>query len=102
MLKLVTLMTRGIILEMRSRRWAMFILLLAAMLMLFAGSTFLAGTLDSPFRFLLYWGACAWLTLGAMLLAFWDLLVVRAAARAERRKLERGMIERPPDDEGEP
>ncbi len=42
MLRTILLMTRGIILDPRTRRWAMFILLLAALLMLFAGSTFLS------------------------------------------------------------
>ena len=99
MLRMILLMTRGIILDPRTRRWAMFILLLAALLMLFAGSTFLSGSIDTPWSFILYWGACGWLTLGALLLALWDLLLLRAAARHERRKLEKEISERPPHDE---
>ncbi len=99
MLRTILLMTRGIILDPRTRRWAMFILLLAALLMLFAGSTFLSGSIATPWDFILYWGACAWLTLGALLLALWDLLLVRAAARRERRKLEEQFrAGRPPHD----
>jgi len=94
MLRTILLVTRGIILDPRVRRWAMFFLLLAALVMLFAGSTFLADSLATPWDFILYWGICGWLTLAALLLALWDLLLVRAAARRERRKLEKQMIER--------
>jgi hypothetical protein len=88
MLKTILLVTRGIILDPRTRRWAMFILLLAALVMLFAGSTFLAGSLATPLSFLVYWGVCGWLTIGALILALWDILMLRVAARRERRKLE--------------
>lgn len=99
MLRTIILVTRGIILDPRTRRWAMFILLLGALLMLFAGNTFLAGNLATPMSFLVYWGICGWLTLAALLLAFWDLLLVRAAARRERRRLEKQMLGRPPHDD---
>jgi hypothetical protein len=49
--------------------------------------------------FILYWGICAWLTLGAMLLALLDLLLLRAAARRERRRLEKEIIDRQTHDE---
>jgi type VI protein secretion system component VasK len=88
MLRTILLVTRGIILDPRVRRWSMFILLLVALLMLFAGYTFLSGSIDTPWSFIVYWGICAWLTLGALLLALWDLLLLRAAARRERRRLE--------------
>ncbi len=99
MLRTVLLITRGILLDPRTRRWAMFILLLAALAMLFAGSTFLAGSIAPPWDFLLYWGICGWLTLAALLLALWDLLLVRAAARRERRRLEKLMSAREHPDE---
>jgi len=98
MFRTILLMTRGIILDPRTRRWAMFILLLAALCMVFAGSTFLAGGIATPLSFLIYWGVCAWLTLGALLLALWDLLLLRAAARRERRRLEKQIIEQPSPD----
>jgi hypothetical protein len=98
MLRTLILVTRGIILDPRTRRWAMFILLLAALVMVFAGSTFFAGTLSTPWGFIAYWGACGWLTFAALLLALWDLLLVRAAARRERRRLEKQILDRPPDD----
>jgi hypothetical protein len=77
----------------------MFFLLLAALAMVFAGSTFLTGWLSTPWNFIAYWFACGWLTLAALLLALWDLLLVRAAARRERRKLEKQTIGRPPHEE---
>ena len=99
MLRMILLISRGIMLDPRTRRWAMFVLLLAALIMLFAGSTFLAGSIAPPWSFVLYWGVCVWLTLAALLLALWDLLLVRAAARRERRRLEKRMMGRPPHDE---
>jgi membrane protein implicated in regulation of membrane protease activity len=98
MLRTIILMTRGILLDPRSRRWAMFILLLAALAMLFAGSTFLSGEINTPWSFLVYWGICAWLTLAALLLALWDLLLLRVAARRERRRLEEQFTRRKNDD----
>jgi hypothetical protein len=81
---------RGLIRNQTTRRWAMFVTLLAAMLMLFAGSTFLEPWL-SPHQhsgwFTLFWISCAWLTLTALGLALFDLLTVRAQSRASRREL---------------
>ena len=99
MLRTILLITRGILLDPRTRRWAMFILLLAALVMLFAGSTFLSGNLSTPWGFIAYWGVCAWLTFAALLLALWDMLLVRAAARRERRRLEKQILDRPPHDD---
>ncbi|MDB6154312.1 MAG: hypothetical protein JWL90_2765 [Chthoniobacteraceae bacterium] len=71
----------------------MFYGMLVALVMLFAGSTFLDGWLrEHALLFLGYWAACAWITFSAMLLAFFDLLLVRAAARRERRRLERDAL----------
>ena len=99
MLRTIILVTRGIILDPRVRRWAMFILLMAALAMVFAGYTFLAGTLSTPWNFIVYWGACGWLTFAALMLALWDLLMVRAAARRERRRLEKQVLGHPPHEE---
>jgi hypothetical protein len=99
MLRTILLMTRGIILDPRVRRWAMFVLLLVALVMVFAGSTFLAGSLGMPWGFLLYWGVCAWLTFAALMLALWDILMVRTAARKARRELEKQISARKTDEE---
>ncbi len=67
----------------------MFYSVLGALVLLFGGATFLDGWLRArPLLFLLYWAACAWITLLAVLLAVFDMLVVRARARSERRRLE--------------
>jgi hypothetical protein len=67
-------------------------LIVAALLMLVAGSTILSGSLDPHMhagRFLLYWLSCVWLTVSSLLLALFDALTVRAQERKLRRDLER-------------
>ena len=85
--------TRGVIRDHNTRRNAMFILLVLALVLLFSGSTFLQGALnyhEHPIWFILFWLTCGWLTLTAMLLAMFDMLIVRLEARrAERRLRER-------------
>jgi hypothetical protein len=98
MLRTIILITRGILLDPRSRRWGMFVLLLAALVMLFAGSTFLAGSITTPMDFLIYWGICAWLTLAALLLALWDMLLLRIEARRVRRELQKKILEEKHDE----
>ena len=78
------------------RRKAMFWTVIVAVAMLFCGATFLAPVLDPqthPAWFILYWLACAWLTVTVVLLAIFDLLMVRAQARAEKRALAEKMTE---------
>jgi hypothetical protein len=89
MLRTIILVTRGILINPRSRRWAMFICISAAMVMLFAGATFLESIISTPITFLIYWGICSWLTLASLLLALWDILLLRTAARRQRRELEK-------------
>ncbi len=85
---LIIQISKGLIREQHARRQIMFYSVLAALVLLFAGATFLDGWLrERPWLFLVYWGACAWVTLLAVLLAFFDMLVVRARARGERRRL---------------
>lgn len=82
--------TRGVIREQTMRRKTMFGLLLLAMLLLFCGTTFLAPMLNPREHLvgaLLFWAACVWLTLTALLLALFDLVAVRRVARGEERKL---------------
>jgi uncharacterized membrane protein YedE/YeeE len=67
------------------------------MLMLFAGSTFLESALaphEHPGRFILFWIVCAWLTLTAVGLAFFDLLMVRAQSRAAKKQLRETLKQR--------
>jgi hypothetical protein len=82
--------TRGLLRDQSARRKVMMVLLVVALLLLISGSTFLAGALhprEHMLRALLFWGACVWLTFTALLLALFDLLLVRAQARKEVRRL---------------
>jgi hypothetical protein len=93
---------RGLVRDQTMRRKAMFWIVLAAVVMLFFGATFFASWLDPKVRpgaFILYWLACAWVTVTAVLLAIFDLLVVRAQARTERRRLAREMVEESEQDD---
>lgn len=87
--------TRGLLRDQIARRKTMFWIVIAAVLMLFCGATFLAPWLDPrvrPVWFILYWLACAWLTVTAVLLALLDLLQVRVRARAEKRALAQKIV----------
>ena len=82
--------TRGVIRNQTTRRKTMFTVLVIALVLLFSGSTFLASMLnpqEHPIRFILFWFICAWLTLTAILLAVFDLLMVRLEARKAQRSL---------------
>jgi hypothetical protein len=102
--KFVIQISKGIVRDHQMRRWAMFHTLLGAMLMLFAGAVLIDGwLLQHHLALFLWWAACAWLTLTAVLLALFDMLVIRAAARREKRRLERELhlkkSTRPPDED---
>jgi hypothetical protein len=91
--KLVLAITRGIIRDQSTRRWTMFVLIFLAVVNLFSGATFLSGWLgERPIMFLLYWVGCAWLTLAAVLLAFFDMFIVRASAREWKKGLRRAFF----------
>src|SRR6266568_8488516 len=87
--------TRGVIRDQNTRRKAMLFLLVLALLLLISGFTFLQSALnpqEHPWRVILFWIVCIWLTFTALLLALFDLLVLRLQARraehALREKLE--------------
>ena len=83
--------TRGVVRDQSTRRKIMFGLVLVAAAMIFCGTSLLASTLDPHLRpgwFLFYWLVCGWLTITAMLLAIFDLLLLRAAGRSTHRRLE--------------
>jgi protein-S-isoprenylcysteine O-methyltransferase Ste14 len=86
--------TRGVIRDHNTRRKTMLMLLVAALVLLFSGSTFFQAALNPrvhPGWFLLFWLTCAWLTLTAMLLAVFDLLIVKFEVRKAQRLLRRGL-----------
>lgn len=73
----------------------MFIVLLVSLVMLFLGGTFLnAPLLARPLLFIGYWAVCAWLTLCALLLALYDMIMLRVAASRERRRLKEEILGR--------
>ncbi len=87
---------RGLLRDQTMRRKTMFWTVIVAVAMLFCSATFLGPVLDPqthPAWFILYWLACAWLTVTVVLLAIFDLLMVRAQARAEKRALAEKMTE---------
>jgi hypothetical protein len=80
--------TRGLLRDQKMRRIMMAITVAIAVIMLVAGLTVLRSWLhphEHPWRFVLFWFACAWQTSLAILLALYDLLLVRAEARAARK-----------------
>ena len=88
--------TRGVLRDQKTRRKSMALLLALAVLMLLAGFTVLQSFMnprEHPWFVILFWVACVWLTFTAMLLALFDLLIVRLEARRAHRvlreKLER-------------
>ena len=88
--------TRGLVRDQTMRRKTMFWVVILAVVLLFCGATFLAPWLDPKVRpgwFLLYWLICAWVTVTAMLLAIFDLLLVRVQARQAKRQLAQKLAE---------
>jgi hypothetical protein len=88
--------TRGVIRDQKARRRTMVVLIIAALALVFGGSTFLQAPLnprEHPFGFLLFWIVCGWLTLTALQLAVFDLLMVRLESRREQHRLQEKLNE---------
>ena len=69
----------------------MAVTLVIAVVLTIAGLTVLRPWLDPhehPWRFILYWLVCAWEIVLVLLLALFDLLLVRAQTRAAKKLLE--------------
>ncbi len=82
--------TRGVIRDHNVRRKTMFALVVIALVLLFAGSTILQSVLnphEHPVWFILFWLICVWVAVTAMLLAVFDLLMVKSEARKAERIL---------------
>jgi hypothetical protein len=96
--------TRGLLRDQQSRRKTMTISLIIAVVMMVAGLTVLRPWLDPhehPWRFILFWLACAWEILLVLLLALFDLLLVRAQTRAAKKLLEEQFQKEPGPESGE-
>lgn len=98
--------TRGLLRDERSRRKTMSVSLVGAIVMLVAGLTVLRPWLnphEHPWRFIFFWFACGWETLLVLLLALFDLLLIRAQARAARNASREGFFKGTvPHSSGEP
>ena len=93
-IRFIIQVSKGLVREQSARRSVMFFAVIAALVLLFLGATFLDRWLrEHPLIFLIYWAACAWVTLLAVLLALFDLLMIRAAAAREKRELARRLRE---------
>ncbi len=96
--------TRGLLRDPKMRRIMMAISIALAVILLVIGLTGLRSWLDPhehPWRFSLFWLACGWQTMLAVLLALFDLLLARAQERAARKALREGLGESrsaPPND----
>ena len=68
---------------------------IGALALIVAGSTFLQDFLEPrqhTLACIIFWVACAWLTVLALLLALFDLLIIRAEAREARKVLSEQAI----------
>jgi len=82
--------TRGLLRDPKSRRKVMTLLLVAGLGLVVLGIFGRKSWLEPheyPRRFILFWLACGWITLTALLLALLDLLLVRAQAKRARNTL---------------
>ena len=90
MFRAILLLTKGVLRDTRLRRNVMLWVMASALVMLFLGSWLMS---DEWARkhvgiYFLYWAVCGWFTLAGLLLAVFDMLVIRAAGRAMRRRIE--------------
>ena len=90
MLRAILLLTKGILRDTRLRRNLMLWLMLAAMGMLFLGWVLIPTEWAHRHyvMYFAYWAVCLWLTIAGMLLAVFDMLIIRAAGQAMRRRIE--------------
>jgi hypothetical protein len=82
--------TRGLLRDQKSRRRTMAVSIAVALILLATGLTVFRSWLDPhehPWRFIFFWLACAWETVLAILLALFDVLLMRAEERAARKAL---------------
>lgn len=70
----------------RILRYVGAVVLSSCAVMVVLGSTILAERLHGP-QFVLYWSWCLLLTLAAILIAIWDMLLLRRASKRTRQEL---------------
>jgi predicted MFS family arabinose efflux permease len=79
--------TRGVIRDRKARRVTMLLSMALALLLL--GCAVVIDAHEHLLVAVLCWFACAWMTVIVVLLALYDLLVLRREARAQREQLQR-------------
>jgi len=90
----ILLITKGILRDRQMRRTVLFWIFVATLALLGVGAMPLDAWLSQhSILFLLYWGACLWLTGTSLLLALYDLLAVRTEAARERQRLKGEVFE---------
>ena len=97
MARFIIQVTQGLVRDERTRRKAMALLIFVAVAMVAAGLTGLRSWLEPrehTGRFILFWFACAWVTLTTLLLALLDMLMIRAKARQARKALREDVSKR--------
>jgi hypothetical protein len=88
-LRLVIAIAKGIIRDQSVRRSLLFCMIFFDMLWVFGGAVLYDQWLAAkPVRFLIYWAVCGAITFFCMLLAIHDMLMVRAEARQEKRRIK--------------
>jgi hypothetical protein len=98
-IKFLLAYTLGLIRDSRARRNVMFYTTLGSVLLLFVGAVMIdINPREHPIWFFGWWGMCAWLMFASVLLALFDILMIRAAARRARRELARKVLAEEPDD----
>ena len=90
MFRSIILLTKGILRDTRLRRNLMLWVMLVAMVMLFLGWVLIPNEWAHRHyvMYFAYWAVCLWLTIAGMLLAVFDMLIIRAAGQAMRRRIE--------------
>ena len=88
MIKLILLVSKGLVLDPEMRRKTMFRVALADIGIVAWGTLFLVGPDVNSFLFIVYWMGCAGLTLLMLMLAVYDWMVVRSKLAIERRRLQ--------------
>ncbi|MFY8217347.1 MAG: hypothetical protein ACOVMP_12185 [Chthoniobacterales bacterium] len=82
----ILLISRAVAADQPVRRKAMLVLLSAALGMVFVGCFILWNFfVEHPLFFAIYWLACGWLVVTAVLLAVYDIVCVLRDARSTRR-----------------
>ena len=94
--------TRGLLRDQKSRRRTMAVSIAVALFLLVTGLSVFRSWLnphEHPWRFIFFWLACAWETVLAILLALFDVLLMRAQERAARKALREQMESDTPERE---